>query len=229
MRNILIVAATAAEISEFTSTWDQWSGPRRAQTQILVTGVGMTATAYHLGRALAKWNLGATPPHPSPPMPPLDLILNVGIAGSFDRTIAVGSLVQIIEDRFSELGAEDRDRFLPIEALGFGQSVFRSGIAVGKGHAILDTLPTVNGITVNRVHGNEASIRDLLERHPDAQVESMEGAAVFYAAQESGIPAIQVRAISNYVEPRNRDTWQIAPAIRALNSWLVHFIESIIP
>jgi futalosine hydrolase len=38
------------------------------------------------------------------------------------------------------------------------------------------------------------------------------------------IPCIQLRSISNYVEPRNRSNWNIPLAIKALNDYLLeHF------
>jgi hypothetical protein len=52
-------------------------------------------------------------------------------------------------------------------------------------HAAIGTLPRVNGITVNTVHGNQDSIARVVDRvKPD--VESMEGAAFMYACLMSG-------------------------------------------
>ena len=44
----------------------------------------------------------------------------------------------------------------------------------------------------------------------------MEGAAFMYACMIQGIAHAQVRAVSNFVEKRNRDAWKIADAIRSL-------------
>jgi futalosine hydrolase len=56
------------------------------------------------------------------------------------------------------------------------------------------------------------------------QIESMEGAAFFYACRQLNVPCLQIRAVSNYVEKRNRDNWHIGLAIKNLNkfamSWL---------
>ena len=54
----------------------------------------------------------------------------------------------------------------------------------------------------------------------------MEGAAVFYACKMNNVPCLQVRAISNYVEPRNKENWQINLAINNLNNWIINFIEN---
>lgn len=44
----------------------------------------------------------------------------------------------------------------------------------------------------------------------------MEGAAFFYACLSAGVPCAQVRAVSNYVERRNRAAWKLGDAIAAL-------------
>jgi len=47
-------------------------------------------------------------------------------------------------------------------------------------------------------------------------VEAMEGFAVLRAAQLAGIPAIEVRAISNLVEERDRSRWKFDEAFAAI-------------
>ena len=49
------------------------------------------------------------------------------------------------------------------------------------------------------------------------QVESMEGAAFMYACATADVPFAHVRAVSNFVEPRNRAAWKIQEAIAALD------------
>jgi len=53
----------------------------------------------------------------------------------------------------------------------------------------------------------------------------MEGAAVFYACKRENIDCLQIRSVSNYVEPRNKENWQIGLAIRNLNDWMISFIS----
>jgi len=55
----------------------------------------------------------------------------------------------------------------------------------------------------------------------------MEGAAFFYACEKAGVKAMQIRAVSNYVEKRNRDNWQIGPAIKNLNNFAVELLEGL--
>lgn len=207
---LLVVAATSAEISGLYQHFGlaEANLVQTPEFDILITGVGMTATAFALGRHLNQ---------------SYGLVLNVGIAGSFDQTLKLGSLVNITTDIFAELGAEDHDRFLSIDQLGFGTNTYFNNYT--QPSAAIDQLPKAKGITVNKVHGQATSIR-LAQSRFEAQTESMEGAAVFYACSQMSLPCLQVRSISNYVAPRNRESWQIGLAIQNLNSWLVNFVAT---
>ena len=69
---------------------------------------------------------------------------------------------------------------------------------------------------MNTVHGNESSIAKIKERL-NPQVETMEGAAFLMVCQKEKIPALQLRAISNYVELRNKENWNVALALKNLH------------
>lgn len=202
---ILIVAATTGEIEPSLPLGSS------GQVEFLITGVGMVATAYHLGRKLALEKS-------------VDLVVNVGIAGAIDRSLSIGQVVNVVEDTFTELGAEDGEKWLSIDQLNFGRGTFSTKHS--EQDAILEGLQNCKGITVNSVHGNTDSIDRLVRLHPHVQVESMEGAAVLFAAQQEQVPVLQVRAISNFVEKRNRESWNIPLAIQNLNAWLADFIAS---
>ena len=183
-----------------------------ANCQLLITGVGMVATAFSLGRHLSSNKY--------------DLVLNLGIAGSFDRNIALGDVVEITEDTLAELGAEDDAEFLSIDTMGFGEGKFYPSKKLSDLYNLFNTfnLKQAAAITVNTVHGNEASIKKVTERL-QPQVESMEGAAFFYACKQMDVPCLQIRAVSNYVEKRNRDNWNIGLAIKNLNTFAVEFLK----
>jgi len=208
-KKLLVIAATHKELAP---TFDHFGFQhelfvQHPQFDILISGVGMTATAFALGKHLNSNYY---------------LVLNVGIAGSFDQKIALGSLVNITEDVFAELGAENGDDFISIDELGFGKSTYFSNNSTVN--LMVDDLPKVKGITVNKVHGNAKNITAILKRSA-AQTESMEGAAVFYASAHANIPAIQIRSISNYVKPRNKNNWKINLAIQNLNNWLIAYLN----
>ncbi|WP_316833955.1 futalosine hydrolase [Pedobacter nutrimenti] len=206
---ILVVAATLPEIGpvydHFGLSHEQFQST--AGFDLLITGVGMTATAYALGKQLTT---------------PYQLVLNLGIAGSFDHSIPLGSVVNITSDTFSELGAENKNEFLPIDQLGFGKSNYCITPSLLP---LTQNLRIVSGITVNTVHGNTETIQSVLTRLQPV-TESMEGAAVFYSCEQASVPCLQVRSISNYVEERNKETWKIGLAIKNLNDWAIDFLTN---
>ena len=90
----------------------------------------------------------------------------------------------------------------------------------------ISTLREVSGITVNTVHGNEKSISGIIERlNPD--IETMEGAAFFYVCEKEKQPCIQLRGISNYVEKRNREAWNIPLALKNLTATVKELIHEL--
>jgi len=215
--HILLVAATPFEIAP-TIAWLETHFIANAagvfekeslQVQTLVTGVGMTATAFQLGHFLAQ----------NRP----DWIINAGIAGAFDPSLNLGDVVQINSERFGDLGVEEADGgFTDMAELGFlPQAKYLSP------QPAIPNLRSCEGLTVNKVHGAAGSILQIQQKYPDAQVESMEGAAFFYACLAAGVPFAEIRSISNRVEPRNRDAWDLPLAIRNLNEVLVSMLEAV--
>ncbi len=215
--HILLVAATPFEIAP-TLAWLEKKFQQPSEgifkqgelvVQTLVTGVGSTATAFQLGAFFAK----------SRP----NWAINAGIAGSFDPEIGIGTVLQVISERFGDLGVEEADgRFTDVAELGF------SSLSVLKNKQTpIPQLPVCQGITVNKVHGTAISIQKILEKYPDVQVESMEGAAFFYACLAAEVPFVEIRSISNRVEPRNRDAWKLPLAIQCLNEYLIKMLDSL--
>ncbi len=159
------------------------------------------------------------------------LAVQAGICGAFDRQLQIGEVVQVKSELFAQLGAENGDTFLDIFELGLldkNEFPFRDG----KLHAetmqnnVLKNLKQVDGITVETVHGNTISVDTITERlHPS--VESMEGAPFFYACLMHKMPFLELRAVSNYVEKRNKENWNITLAVEQLNKILIQLIEEI--
>ena len=93
-------------------------------------------------------------------------------------------------------------------------------------HAFISHLPEVSGITVNTASGSEEQIKKIKVKF-SPEVENMEGAAVFYVALQQAIPFAEIRSVSNFVEPRNRNNWNISLAIEKLNSTLIGIFAEI--
>jgi futalosine hydrolase len=228
-KNILIVSATTMEIEGLIPVQavnDVSMGHifpinhNRHTITLLVTGPGMIPTAFYLGKILGvKY---------------YDLVINTGIAGSFLKEFPVGTVVNVVSDCFAELGAEHGGNFIPFYKMGMSKPymptfVSEKGIINNIGYPappVIKKIPVASGITVNTISG-EAGHIELIRSRTDADIETMEGAAFFYACMMSAIPCLQIRAISNYIEPRNADKWDIPTAVRNLNQTLIKILDEI--
>jgi futalosine hydrolase len=182
----------------------------------LITGAGAVATAFHTGRFLAT----------NQP----DLALNVGIAGAFDRNIQMGDVLNVVTERFGDLGVEEADaRFTDLFELGLSEKnspPFINGALHNPAAGHTSFLPVAQGLTVNKVHGSASSIAAVQAKYPDARLENMEGAAFFYACLLANVPFLEIRSISNYVEPRNREAWNLPLAINNLNRTIISMLDA---
>ncbi len=217
LKNILITVATANEVSELIrSKSRKLPAPGAsfrlldigdAVVDLLITGPGIHATTYFLTKQLDKKKY--------------DLVLNIGICGSLDPAVVPVRLVRITTDQFADLGAEDGSKFLSMFELGFekpGKFPFKKGKLHETFSGKLESLSPIiktNGITVNKSHGTKASVLQARSRFGRV-MESMEGAAVFFVCTLEHVPCLQVRAVSNMVEKRNRKKWKVQEAIDAL-------------
>jgi futalosine hydrolase len=218
MPGFLVVSATRTEVepllSYFSITVNEDAGlfTRAVDPEnvaVLITGVGMVNTAYMLGKYSEK---------------DFDYVINAGVCGAFDRSLKQGDVVCIQSDVLSEMGAEDDDKFILYHDLNLGgTNVYKAKSE--RFEKAVGALRKVSAVTVNKVHGNEASIEKAMELyHP--QVESMEGAA-FFRGCEAWANYIQLRAVSNYVEKRDKSKWRMKEAIENLNKELIRIIEGL--
>lgn len=209
---LLIVSATENEVAEIMS----WTVQNNLPVSFCITGPGIVATVFELTKTLLNSDYS--------------LVINAGIAGSFNESIQTGEVIQVTEDCFADLGAEEGNDFLHISEMGFtmqDDAFTRFFFPVGTGQSPPTALKKAKGITVNKVHGHESSIQKIREKfNPD--VETMEGAAVAYVCRGLNISCIQIRSISNRVEQRDKSKWEIDKAILTLNCELMHWLNGLL-
>jgi futalosine hydrolase len=206
-KRILLTAATEMELEAVRKYCAEGHFPK-LDLELQSAGVGMVNTAMHITEALSRSSF--------------DLAINIGIAGSFDPNIRIGDVVQVTEDHIAWLGAEDHGRFIPAETMG----LCSDEEVVTKATHEIDNLKKVKAITVNMAHGNAESIEKTIRQYAP-QIESMEGAAFFRACARFDTPSLQIRAISNRVEPRNRDAWDIPLALNNLTAAVIKVLEDL--
>ncbi|MEU3820331.1 futalosine hydrolase [Streptomyces sp. NPDC030392] len=187
------------------------TGPAAPAVDVMAAGVGPAAAAVGAATALA------TAPYP------YDLVVTAGIGGGFAPRAPLGSLVVSDSIVAADLGADTPDGYLPVEELGFGRSVHAPPAALTarvrdavRGSGVPCLLAPV--LTVSTVTGTAARAAELAARHPRAGAEAMEGFGVAEAAAAHGVPAVEIRAVSNTVGPRDRAAWRIGEALDALRA-----------
>lgn len=191
---------------------------KNKEVDLLITGVGAVQTTFHLLKAINTKRYST--------------IINIGIAGSFNDNIAIGDLVIIKEDVFADYGIDNRGTFVSLFESGLSdldQTPFTNGALLwpyfDKFNGLISN-KLVKGITVSTASGSINRIDEIVTRYsPD--VETMEGAAVFYTCLLSDIPFICIRSISNRVESRDSSKWDIPRAVLTLTEETVELIGKI--
>lgn len=125
-----------------------------------------------------------------------DAVLHVGVAGG--RSLEPRTLVIGTEAVFCDLAA----------AIRLVTNVEADPRLLAAAREVLPAAPTLAIGTSAAVGSTGAEVR----------VEAMEGFGVLRAAAVSGVPAIEVRAISNEIGEPDRARWHIDAAIAALSA-----------
>lgn len=181
---------------------------------VAAVGVGAAAAAARTARLVALAEAAGRP---------YRAVLSAGIAGGFPDRAPVGAIVLAARSVAADLGADSPDGFLTLDALGFGTTILDADAALLA--ALRAALPdTVVGdvLTVNTVTGTAERAKALAGRYPAATAEAMEGYGVACAAAGAGLPFMELRTISNPVGPRDRQSWRIGDALRALTAAAKH-------
>ncbi len=217
--NQLIVVSTLKEIQPFLNSFNvsqksSTSGFIKLsdELELLISGIGSPSTIFTLTKLLSARQYGR--------------IVQVGIAGSYKHDIPLGSIVEVGQDCFADLGIDDNGSFVQLFNTGLSsanEKPFKNGLLVNPGQKNTG-FPNVRSITVNTASGSNELIQQR-KSYFNPDIESMEGAAAFFVCMQMGIPIMQMRSISNMVEPRNKKAWEMDIAIKNLNNWLMDFVN----
>jgi futalosine hydrolase len=192
---ILLVAATNFEIQPFLST--------DHTIDVLIAGVGVPSTIYHLQKKLQETRY--------------DVVIQAGIAGAFSKDSPLGQTYLVKQDTFGDMGIEEKGDFSSVFKLGFASEndfPFEQGWLINK-HLLLSS-GSVAAVTVNKVSDSEIQKQQLITTY-DPAIESMEGAAFHYICLQEKISFLQLRSTSNHVGERDKSKWKIKEAIGSLN------------
>jgi futalosine hydrolase len=206
--NLLIVAATEFEIAAFVK--------EKTNAEILITGVGIPATVFHLTQKLAGKKY--------------DLIIQAGIAGTFKKQLNLAEVVFVKEDAFADLGIEENGNFKTLFETGFikkNDFPYTDEWLVNPiSLSDKNNLFVAKGITVNKI-GDDHLQNKMIQEKFLSDVESMEGAAFHYVCLQQNINFLQLRGISNYVGQRDKSKWKLKESVENLNKELLKIIKNL--
>lgn len=204
-KGILIMTAVSAEKEAVLRGLQ--GPPTNQRIDVLVAGIGPVAAAANTAKVLATGQYG--------------LVISTGIGGGFSHKAEVGTLVVANQIAAADLGVETLEGFSSFEELGFGSTRIQVDLSLVKRltSALQEAeLPVITGpiITVSTATGTAVSAAERARRIPGAAAEGMEGYGVALAAHLYGVPALEIRAISNPVGPRDRNSWRLNEAFKVL-------------
>lgn len=202
---ILALAATQIEMRPFLQQWTGGGMP----CLTLVTGVGPVETAMRLTRFLctSAEKVGA--------------VVLFGIGGAYlqENGWPQPALLDIClagQEVFGDLGIclQDAVEYLDPQLTGdlaypLDSALLALARDILAGMAVPCTVGnfiTVNGATGTRQRGT------MLHKRWQGLCENMEGAAVVRVCREFDLPCLELRAISNLVTDRDKQTWRVAEA-----------------
>ena len=136
-------------------------------------------------------------------------VLHVGVAGG--RRLTPGSLVLGTEAFYSDLSA-----MIPVVERVAPDPALLATLQAAVPEAI--SLPIMTSAAVSESpQGSSYELR----------VEGMEGFGVLRACELAGVPAIEVRAISNDIGEGNRALWMMRRGLEALEEALPRLLEAV--
>lgn len=211
---VLIIAATAKEIKPFLDHYKK--NKKSIEADVLISGIGLTSTAYHLTKQI---NLKRP-----------DLIIQAGVAGSFDKKIKPGDVVLIKQDTIADESVVELEKLKTIFDLKLvpqNQFPFKNGWLINPHTKLMKKtkLKMVKAVSVNQISVSKTTINFYRKKFNPA-VESMEGAALHYVCLMEKIPFLQIRSISNYIGERNKKNWNMMDSINNLNKTLISIINN---
>lgn len=184
---------------------------------IIISGVGRTNAAAATTEALLTRG-------------PFDGVICAGIAGALPGSgLAIGDVVIASSCVYAEEGVITPTGFQTMADIGFALGDF-AGNAVPVSDVMLGAAGDlrIGAIaTVATCSGTDDAAREVALR-TGAIAEAMEGAAVVHAARRLGVPAIELRAISNFAGDRANQQWNINAALQALRNAINPYVERVI-
>ncbi len=192
--SICILFPTASEAALF----------QRDGVRSIISGVGLTATAYSTMKAIQQHQ-------PS-------LLILAGIAGMYPHAdLAIGDVVLVASEVEADLGFFTPQGFTHLAHLPLDMDFVRR-------HTLpCHHLPADAPFALARSASLNAALAPFIDSR-GVDIENMEGAAFFHVCREEQVPFLQLRAISNVVKP-GHDDWDMTGSVQALTAGLHRLLD----
>jgi futalosine hydrolase len=216
--NYLLIAATTKEIEPFLAYLQQVPASEKSNLpDVLITGIGLTATTYHLTRQLR--------------LKKYDLVIQSGVAGCFSKKLSLGSVVVVKKDAIADqsvIELKQLKTLFDLQLVPADQFPYTKTWLVNPYTGLLKKtkLKQVKGISVNEITTSKQKII-FYEENFNAVTESMEGAALHYTCLMENVPFLQIRSMSNYIGERNKKNWNMKTSIVNLNNELIQLVKNL--
>ena len=226
MKEILLLTATEFEQAEIVARME-WVAEQRVvgrrwldgelegrSVRVVETGMGGVNAAHALTCVLQVWRPA--------------LVLQLGVGGAYPESgLRVGDVGLASEENYGDLGVRTSEGWQPAELIGIpvlerGESRYFNRLPLERewvkaaGEVLVgvdwegEEVGVKSGpfVTVQECSGTDALGMERARRFA-AICENMEGAAVAHLCLAYGLPFLEVRGISNLVEDRRREAWDL--------------------
>ena len=198
--NIYITSATSFEVQPLKELVEK---NRLQHIHFHTSGVGILQSCFSIQKMIVEQKP--------------DLIIQAGIAGTFDEQGVPGEVVLVKEEYSGTCGVEENNEWKDIFDLNLSD---KNNFPFSEKRLInpflkeynLIHLKEVSAITIDEISTDKNRIQQLKNKY-NPFLESMEGAPLHYCALQYHIPFLQIRGISNYVGERDKAFWKIKDAI----------------
>ena len=163
------------------------------------------------------------------------LVIQFGIAGAYvPARLPIAAIALATEEIYGDVGVITPDGWKPADEIGIPLVAgdvplfnrFPLDLEIVTRAARICGAESGPFVTVSQCTGVQALGNALYSRF-GALCESMEGAAAAHICSLYDVPFLEVRGVSNLVEDRNRERWNIVAAVTAVQQAVTKIIEHI--
>lgn len=214
---VIITAATNLELDGCAKKASQLFKKSKLKISFHTTGIGMLASGVKLTQLATSYQP--------------DLIIQMGIAGSYIKTEPLGKIWVVTSETIADLGVREKGIFINLfdsQLIKENEAPFKKRKLINQAVKLFNVLKTdtAAAVTINEITTSPKRIKEIIEAHSPV-LESMEGAALHYVGGITKTPFIQIRAISNCVGERNKAKWKLKESIEQLEAYVLTYLATL--